>query len=281
MVNELKPTTHGTFCNNNLSGVNHGFDGTHENIIEPVGGSTGPNYYYFCNNYIHDNTSGELQFGNAGDVYYIWNNVSVQDYSRSWAFPQQPGANMNLNFWNNTIVQTAGTAGILTCIACNPATWVDVFIQNNLVITTATSSSGGTLPGLISCSDCGTSLPFPFSGSEKFSNNIVITPTIATNMGYTDSTAYVYSPQNGDCSGIATNCPIGAGANLTSSWPSAYPDSDTTYACVQQTVSGVIQSVCNQRTAVARPASGAWDVGAYEFSTSAPAAPTGLNASVQ
>ncbi len=284
MVNELKPTTQGTFCNNNLSGVGHGFDGTHENIIEPVGGSTGPNYYYFCNNYIHDTASGELQFGNTGDVYYIWNNVNVQGANgRNWAFPQQPGANMQLHFWNNTIVPAAGQAAILTCNSCNPATWASVDIENNFVVTTNTQSQG-TTPGLIACSpnDCGTD-PFPSSGTRVIASNIVGTPTAATNMVYMDMPQYVYAPQTGNCNGISANCPIGAGANLTSSWPSAFPDSDTTYACVQQTVNTVVQSVCNQRTPIARPTSGGWDVGAYEYSdgSSQLNPPTGLAAVVQ
>lgn len=275
MVNELKPYTQGTFCGNNLSGTGHGFDGTHENIIEPVGGSTGPNYYYFCNNYIHDNSSGELQFGNTGDVYYIWNNVDVQGSNvRTWAFPQQPGANMHLNFWNNTIVPSAGGPAILTCDSCNPATWASVNIENNYVITASTSGSVPTQPGLIGCSpnDCGTN-PFPTSGSRTIANNVISTPANASNQGFTGSSLYVYSPQSGNCNGIATNCPIGAGVDLSSLWPSNFSSSDTTYACVQAVVNTVVQSVCNQRTPIARPVSGPWDVGAYEFSSGSAGTP--------
>jgi hypothetical protein len=279
MVNEIKPKTHGTFCNNSLSGVGMGFDGTHDNIIEPVGGGGGPNYYYICNNYIFDNAGGELQFGNAGDIYYIWNNiyVSTSGDSRSWAFPQQPGSGMSLYFWNNTIMQQAGSAGILTCNSCNPATWVNVDIENNHVITTSTSSNG-PVPGLISCSpnDCGTN-PFPASGSRVISrtDNIVMSPTTSTTQGYTDLETYVYSPT------AATDTTVGAGNDLTSMWPAGFSSSDTTYACVQQAVSGVIQAVCDQRTPIAR--SGAWDAGAYEFQggASKPNPPTGLVAAVQ
>ncbi len=281
MVNELKPITEGTFCNNNLSGVGHGFDGTHENIIEPVGGSSGPNYYYICNNYIHDNASGELQFGNSGDVYYIWNNVNVQGTNtRNWAFPQQPGANMSLHFWNNTIVSaTSGGAAILTCNSCNPGTWQTVDIENNYSIT----GSGGNFSGsLIECSDCGSGQPFPTSGPRIIANNIVVTPSTAANQGFSGTTAFVYSPQSSNCNGISANCPIKAGANLFSSWFNGFPPSDTTYACVQQTVNTVIEATCNQRMPVTRPASAAWDVGAYQFiAGTPPTSPLSLSAVVQ
>jgi hypothetical protein len=283
MVNGIKPKTQGNFGSLNISDIHHGFDSTHENIIEPVGGN-GSGIYYFHDIYVHDNASGELQFGNQGETYYIWNNVNVQGANtRNWAFPQQPGNGPKaLYFWNNTIVSASsgGGAGILTCNPCNPATWQTIDIENNYVITPFGGNFNG---GLIECSDCGSNQPFPSSGTRTVANNLVITPTNASNQGYTDSSTYVYSPQNNNCSGISANCPIGAGVNLSSSWPSGYTYNDTTYACVQQTVSGVIESVCNQRTTVPRPGSGAWDVGAYEFSanSSAPNPPTGLNVVIQ
>jgi hypothetical protein len=76
---------------------------------------------------------------------------------------------------------------------------------------------------------------------------------------------------------------VGIGLNPTSSswfWPAAASINDTTDACIQQTtITGVVQSVCPVRTAQTRPATAAWDVGAYQFpsaTTGTPAPPTGL-----
>jgi hypothetical protein len=286
MVNALKPTSGGTFCNNNLYGINDGFDGglTHPNIIEAVSWPGSGYTYYVCNNYIHNNTVGELQFGNPGDTTYIWNNVDVINTNgRTWAFPQHGGSTAaNLYFWNNTSY-TGSTAGILTCNSCSTGgalRWNTVDIENNHIITTSTSG-GGPIPGMINCSDCSGSNSFPASTrTVSPTDNIVMTPTTATSEGYTNSEAYIYSPP-ASCT-PSTCSTLGVGANLASLWPSGFPTSDTTYACVEQTINTVVQSVCNQRVAVGRATSGPWDVGAYDpaSSSGAPAAPTGLTAAV-
>ena len=93
-----------------------------------------------------------------------------------------------------------------------------------------------------------------------FSNNLVESLTTANGQGYTNAQTYVYSPTSG------SSPTVGAGINLTSTyWPAGFTTNDTTFACSESTVSGVVQSVCPARPANSRPSSGAWDSGAYEY----------------
>jgi hypothetical protein len=114
-----------------------------------------------------------------------------------------------------------------------------------------------------------------------FSNNVVETMATSNSSGYSNSQTYVYSPPN------ASGGTVGAGTNLASSyWPSGFSINDASYACTEQTVSGVVESVCPARTPNHRPAAGqgAWDVGSYEFGSALsgqPNPPTGLAAFVQ
>jgi hypothetical protein len=58
---------------------------------------------------------------------------------------------------------------------------------------------------------------------------------------------------------------------------------DANLICTQQTVNTVVESVCTG-TPIPRPASGAWDVGAYSFSGTAaskPNPPTNIKATAQ
>jgi hypothetical protein len=88
---------------------------------------------------------------------------------------------------------------------------------------------------------------------------------------------------------LSTNSTVGAGTNQYSDYCSALStaglsaaatacQSDTTYACTYNTSNHTVS--CPAQT-VARPSSGAWDVGAYEFTAQpSPNPPTGLSAVV-
>jgi hypothetical protein len=124
------------------------------------------------------------------------------------------------------------------------------------------------------------------SGQGSDTNSLLMTNSAATSGGYTSSQTYVFSPTS---SGSPT---AGSGANkssfcsslATASVTDAYLTdaatacaSDTRYACTYNTLTHTL--TCPARTVVARPASAAWDVGAYQFSTSsAPQAPGSLQA---
>jgi hypothetical protein len=141
---------------------------------------------------------------------------------------------------------------------------------NNHCITNGAPSGSAQSQGMLNQTISGAS-------TILFANNVVESQTTAAQQGYSNTQTFVYSPTS------ATSPTVGTGQNLTSSyWPAGYAANDTTYACSQQTVSGVVQSVCPAHTPNARPASGPWNVGAFQFptstSTAAPAPPTGVTA---
>jgi hypothetical protein len=167
---------------------------------------------------------------------------------------------MSLHFWNNTIVNPS----------YNCFEWVSgfggsfnvVYIENNDCISGAGLSNSGFA-----------------AKATTINNNVTQTAAQANSNSspqfdqYSLSEAYVYSPL------ASTNSTVGAGTNLTSVWPSSFSTNDAGYACSEQTVNGVMQSVCPGRsTTNSRGTS--WDAGAYQFG-SGPNPPSGLAASVQ
>lgn len=96
-----------------------------------------------------------------------------------------------------------------------------------------------------------------------FTSNTSQTQSTANGQGYNSSQTFAFSPTTGGST-------IGAGTNLTSSWPSGISTNDTTYGCSD--VSNV--SSCPARITIPRPSSGSWDTGAYEFTNSIVHPPT-------
>lgn len=246
---------------NNIYNITLSFSGTHCNAIESVGGGT----TYIHDNLIHDiSCSGgeSMMIGNSGETDYVWNNVLYNLYpGQSPSFPQGGGfSGMSLHFWNNTIVNPS----------YNCFEWVSGFggsfnvvdIENNDCISGAGLNNSG------------------FAARATTINNNVTQTAAQANANsspqydqYSQSETYVYSPL------ASTNSTIGAGTNLTSVWPSSFSTNDAGYACSEQTVNGVMQSVCPGRsTTNSRGTS--WDAGAYQFG-SGPNPPSGLAASVQ
>ncbi|SPF40173.1 exported hypothetical protein [Candidatus Sulfotelmatobacter kueseliae] len=269
MTNAIKPYTNGEIGGNNISNVAGGFDGTnHPNCIETIQAS-GNNTYYFHDNWVHGNYSCQLfTIGNPGEIDYAWNNIF--DCSGGGvgnncpALEQGSGDLHSLFFWNNTIFNANGN--YCMTLGSNNAYQKDFQVRNNHCITTNT---GGVVFGLNS--------PSPDSGANApvTDHNYIESASQAASNGYTSSQPYNYSPTS------ASSPTVGAGINLTSSWPGAYSTNDTNYACTEQTVNGVVQSVCPARSSVSRPSSAAWDAGAYFFPVGTPNPPTGLAAVVQ
>ena len=224
----------------------------HCNLMEIVGGGT---FWIHDNVFMNMECSGgeSLMLGNSGETSYVWNNVMYNiGNGQPPSFPQtsgQTGIN-GLYFWNNTIVTGNG----LSCFSYSGQSGgsiTNLYMQNNHCITTASAVwSGGISPtNLVNI------------------NNLLMTPTIATNDGYTASETYAFSPTS------SSSPTVGSGSNLTSSWPNGFSTNDTAYGADEETVNGVLQAVSPARTQNARPASGAWDVGAYEFAAVDPPAP--------
>ncbi len=170
-------------------------------------------------------------------------------------------------YFNNTNVDQRNY-----CIASDsPGNfWSQAFVAVNNHCITSGTPNGTTQSGNL--------MNYTVSGAKTivFSNNIVESLSSANSKGYTNSQSYVYAPTS------ASSETEGAGQNISGTyWPSGYQAQDTTYACSEQNLSGVIQSVCPARPANSR--SGSWSVGAYQFGTSgsAPNPPSGLAAVVQ
>jgi hypothetical protein len=264
---------------NQIYNIHCGYDNCsvdHANCLEIVDGGT----YFLHDNVIHDCGTGaeSLEFGNPGETDYIWNNVWYNFSQNGLDFQQQSGTATAVHIWNNTIAPLNG----LQCFEGTKhggPTYAAVDIENNQCITTA--ANGDNITGLYD-SLCGS-----VTTSCTIGHNVVLTPTVAADQGYLQTSALAFAPVNGNCDGVSTAlCAIGAGANLASKWPSGYSTSDTEYGCTESAVSGIVESVCPARPQVGRPGvgAGAWDVGAFEFASvlgSGPAAPTSLTAIVQ
>ncbi|MGO9761414.1 MAG: hypothetical protein ACLP1Q_09185 [Solirubrobacteraceae bacterium] len=179
--------------------------------------------------------------GEAGDTHsdttYMWNNVFYDIYGNS---PHPDTDTKSYYFWNNTL--EAGNGGENTCLVHgHPATLVELVYRNNLCITTA---SGSELTEGV-----------PTSGSEPIvaetthiNDNLVVPPSAVASDGYTTTAApYVFSPASESAKGV------GKGENRHTICAGMMTSSceDTTYG--------------GGRDALARPASGSWDIGAYQW----------------
>ena len=97
----------------------------------------------------------------------------------------------------------------------------------------------------------------------------------ATSQGYTSAETFAYSPsaKSAPTVGSGTNENVNCTAMLASSDPLIQTAGTackfaTTYACTYNSSSHTVS--CPAETALARP-SGAWDIGAYQFTPGAPA----------
>ncbi|MGB9470948.1 MAG: hypothetical protein WBQ59_16495, partial [Candidatus Acidiferrum sp.] len=222
---------------------------------------------YFFNNLAYNNQPGNMidagsHFGVNLGTLYIFNNTiqcgtdttpgdcGIGDNGNAQGGVAS-GGTMALNLINNHWI-AADTTSVLCC--SGPA---------------GTGSHG-------SC--------YSFTCSET--TPVYQTLAQAQAQGYTDASTYVFEPTESNGSTIGT----GASLNSLCSAVGAI-DADagaacqegTTYACLYNSTNHTVS--CPSMAAVTRTA-GAWNVGAYQFSTStaqssAPKAPQGLMASVQ
>jgi len=123
--------------------------------------------------------------------------------------------------------------------------------------------------------------PVPLSNWGTQSNNVTQTKSTANGQGYSLTEMYSFSPAS------ASNSSVHAGANeqtLCATIAGLNPaagiacQSDTTYGVSYNTSNHTVTSPA--RTPVARPMTGAWDSGAYQFSSQVPAPVTAVKAKV-
>lgn len=228
---------------------------THGNISEWDFSAAVTGTLYFYNNVMHDTNEGEGVDTESGGVdVWIFNNVSWLyragvDGANCYLLVTDAGKTSTVHFFNDTNVST--------CSARNTSTGATTFqTQNTHMIGYAGSTMSTMVIGSnITLSDLG--------------NNIFQSAATATTQGYVAGNAY--APTSG------TNSTVGAGANVTSSQCGAIADAGAAAACLNG-IGGVTYNATNHtavdNTPIARPSSGAWDTGAYEFNSGTVAPPT-------
>jgi hypothetical protein len=246
---------------------------THENAFED-NGDTG---LYFYNNVITNVNAGLALWvaPNPGYSVTMWNNIiyGVHDnqvidlalpvYNSTYCSTGKNGQGYcnnsgNYVFENNTVECGDDTAQYDLCQSNIGFPGAASFLyQNNHYITATTAK--GCASGLTNCIFA--------------SSNIVQTLATANSQGYTSSEAFAFSPTAHGNSTVG----VGVGLNPPSSGALALLARDTTYAC---TMGNGNQPSCPERATLSRPLTGAWDAGAYQFSATAIAPPTKLQATV-
>jgi hypothetical protein len=240
--------------------------GVHGNIIEWLGsGPAGSTYFY--NNLMYTSGEGEgvdMYTGTSGTAY-IFNNISWQ-YRAVFGSLITNGAfgsncymgevSGTFNFFNNTSDSP--------CSFEQPRGTISLIFENNHFI-------GFSSPALSA---------FASNGSANTDNGgeVFQSESAANGQGYT--TANNYAPT------ASSGATVGAGKNLTS-FCGGIGDSAAAAACTRG-YAGVTYNRANHTAVLnaptSRPSSGAWDTGAYQFSSAGsgrPNAPTGLSATVQ
>jgi hypothetical protein len=232
----------------------------------------------------------------AGLPMYIYNNVflGVQQAVGVglWPEPVAGPTGIGMLFFNNVVYSVNPGNCIMYDKPSGGGPAVNVYYYNNTTVApceflmeaahiapTGTATFGNNhLIGYSSLSGFynldGTSVTITDKGGE-----IPQSSSTATSQGYTSSNYFAPT--------ASSNATVGAGTN-NASFCNTIGDATVATACqssigsvTEQAGSGGMVAVAN--TPTQRPASGAWDVGAYQFdsgSASKPNPPTGLNASV-
>jgi hypothetical protein len=269
-TNAIKPHMSGEYGYNNISHLGNNVGGNHPNCIETIGGIVGSGNFYIHDNWIHGmpNSPTEqcetLQVGNTGETDYVFNNVwcchiGGGDVAQ---FPQNNQPNVNgLYFINNVWEEDLGNG--VCANASNATSWLNAFVMVNNFCLVPNAPNGTTQSQKLMS---GSTITSP--STLVFSNNIVEQISVANGHGCIATSTFPYMPS------VGCQDTVGIGSNLTATyWPGGFSTNDTTLACLEQTVNGVVQSVCPRRTSNSRPSSGAWDSGPYEFLNAKPNPP--------
>jgi len=281
VANAIKPHMGGEYAYNNISHLGVGPGGNHPNCIETIGPiPSNASTFWIHDNWIHDMPLPEqcetLQVGNTGETDYVWNNVWCCDIGGGYVaqLPQNSQPDVTAFYMFNNVWEENLGNGVCANIQGSGSEWVNAFVMINNLCLVPNAPNGTTQSQLMMSGNTVTG-----ATTIAFSNNIVETMATAKAHNCLATSTYPYMPTS-SCQDT-----VGTGSNLTSKFmPAGFSTIDTSYACSEQTVSGVVESVCPQRTANTRPSSGAWDSGAYEFesaSSGQPNPPTGLTVSVQ
>jgi hypothetical protein len=263
-----------TFHGNYITDVNvtSQASGQHSNCNNEVGNSSGGKVYNY-NNLVTEYTASECFYFAVppGSVGYFFNNIlwgnmnvpGVGTFANNCILFNlaSSGSPATVNVANITVSQTGGTpvagAGCKTQLAPvnSPlVAWNGPVNYENLHLPGLTTLSGFYNVNAGASCTAGT-CPITDNGGEVYQ-----TEAAANGQGYTTSNNY--APTSG------TNATVGAGNNLTSSCSTYSPDSALCYSAVYATEAsgwGGKVVALNTNSPTPRPATGAWDTGAYEY----------------
>lgn len=276
---------------------------THSHIQNDSGCST-PAYEY--NNQIVTIGAGYLmdpQYGtpdNTCTIYFFNNLTANYNDGQDWNFGST-SAGITVYVFNNTMECGSDTSVYMPNSTDNqPANapcgnWgspAAAYIYNDHFITSYSgsgfvcgqTSSSGPCPAVYTSIGSCTNCTFTSWPGGNPSDLVQQSQPAANGQGYSFTQANPFSPTSG------SGATVGVGVNKTSLCNSL-PDSNAAAACKMETTGGVTYNTTNHTAVccaianpVARPATGAWDVGAYQFSAasgSAPQPPSGLTATVE
>jgi hypothetical protein len=249
--------------------------GCHQNAIQQAGNVSG-SYALYYNNVITGVSAGgitKLWLGQAGggspQTVYTFNNVLYNNVAGNDVNPCQlnSGSCGTYYYFNNTF-ECGNSSGVGACQDGSGSlapTQVAYWINNDCIATACVGVSGDA----------------NYTYTET--TDLVQSVATAISQGYTYNSTYAFQPTSasGDTVGKGTNeeslCTTITGLNATAG---AACKNDTGYACSYNTSNHTLS--CPDRTESARPASTAWDIGAFQFSSSqGPQPPTNLQYTVQ
>ncbi len=216
-----------------------------------------------------------------------WNNRVDNSSGGATFFPGPLGGGPPDFYFNNLITNQANTAfQVATNVCGGSCTGTGEYIFNNTIqdLTATTlydiagpGDSGGlylpfmTLNNNMLLNDHGNFILWGRTTTQNAATNLEQTNAAATTAGYTQSETYWYSPPSGagETVGQGTNETTAICALMTDpvSGGPATPvedcQSDTTYGVGYDAVNHKV--IAPGRTPNSRPASGAWDIGAYQY----------------
>ncbi len=255
---------------NNLTADVVGLGNTHQNQLE---NNTSPSFDVIYNNVMrHGSAAGSnvtlWDAPYSPNTGYIFNNV-IYDTTTANVFdvgstPLSGTVGTDQAF-NNTIECGPDSSPTARCIN-TPGV---VITKNNHWIGPSATGSGNVW-GVTG------------SGSVTETSDIAQSKATANGQGYTET--------NGFAPTASSDATVGAGTNLATLCASVptptFTGANPQAACKQSTTFGVAYNSTTHTvsypaiTPVTRPASGAWDVGAYQYGGGGPNPPTGLVATV-
>jgi hypothetical protein len=239
--------------------------GCHQNAIQQAGPVSGTNVT------IYDNVITGVASGGMGKLWveqaavnngaintYVFNNIEFNSPPGNDVDICQLGTNCGTHYFFNNTFECGNDTSTDTCSSPGgggPTTVV--YWTNNHCITSS-----------VCFNNLGTNV------TATLTTNLTQSVSTASGQGYTSTSTYAFQTTGGSGS------TVGAGTNEQSlcstiaafdSTAGTACQSDTAYACAYNTSNHTV--TCPDRTVNARPASAAWDIGAYQFGSATPVSP--------